>query len=178
MRYLLAMAVLSVPAILPAAPQLEPKPYFQRADAEAYRILVGRERRARTELCVTFSVRGKAGVDYTVELYLEVDNTGEKAELLRSMPLKLTGSTEKEQAIAERKFKIRTKSPGEAEVAGQPSLPYAVSARLWSFFLILKEGKQVVAATSSQFIPFHSKNLTTKECNRSRPGIAPKLAFG
>jgi hypothetical protein len=163
MRYVLAVAALSVPAFVPAAPQLKPEPYFQRADAEAYRILVGPERRARTELCVTFSVRGKAGVDYTVELYLEVDNTGEKAELLRSMPLKLTGSTEKVQATAEREFKIRTKSPGEADSAGQPSLPYAISARLWSFSLILKEGKHVVAATSSQFIQFHAKDVTTKE---------------
>lgn len=169
MRYLLVLVVLfaliamAVPLMAPAAPRLEPKPYFESANAEAYCVLIGPMNVGNTEMTVTYSVRGKKGSTYTVELYVEANSTGEKAEWLRQATVVLKGRLADEEGTATGEFKVRYRFPDEPESPTAPHLPYARSGSDWTTLLILKDGKHIVASSGPAHAPFVSKRLHVDE---------------
>jgi hypothetical protein len=163
LRYLHAIAALAIPVPLLAAPRLVPKPSFESAKAEVYPIYIGPMEIGKIELKASYSIRGKKGSKYVIELYLEVDSTGEKATMLRSTTVTLNGRPTDEEGTANGEFKVRSRLPDEAESSTHPDLPYPLSARLWSFFLVMREGNHVIACTASEFVPFIRKPIHVPE---------------
>jgi hypothetical protein len=168
MRNLLILTTLTVPAAVLSAPRPAPEIYFETADAEAYSILIGPQNVGDMEMKVSYAVRGKVGATYTVELYVEVDNTGEKAELLRSAPIRIPDKGDKGQ-VAKGQFKVRCRLAADPESPKEPYLPYATSERLWSYRLVLREGDEVVATSGPGFVPVVRRHVRVPE---GGPGAA------
>lgn len=162
MRSVLVLAALTLSAAVPAAPRLPPEPSVS-SEAEVYRALVGPAEIAKTEMRVTFAVHGKKGATYTVELYVEASGTGEKAEWVRTATVRPDGRPKDEQGTATGEFKLRSRSLDEAESAARPHLPNPSSSLNWSYLLLLKEGKQIVASFGPGYVPFVRKDVRVPE---------------
>ena len=102
-------------------------------------MLIGPENIANTEMKMSFAIRGKKGTTYTVELYVEAEGTGEKAEWLRSATLVPDGRAEGEEGTARDEFKLRSRFPDEPASATLPHLPFARSNYGWSILLVIRE---------------------------------------
>jgi hypothetical protein len=163
MKLLLANMAIFLPLVGPAAPRLPPKHCFTSSEAKAYPVLIGPKETGKIEMHVTFTIAGKRDSTYTVELYVEVDSTGERAKLLRSSTVKLAGPAESDEGCIRGEFKLRNQFPGETDSPKQPYLPHPLSERYWSYQLVLKNGKDVVAVSGFAFVPFHRKDVRVPE---------------
>jgi hypothetical protein len=163
MKNVIILAVFVLTAAAPGAPRLESKPHFTSTDGEAYRVLIGPTNLANTELKVTFAVQGRKGATYTVELYVEANSTGEKAEWLRTATVKLDGRPGDEEGRATGEFKARCRLPDQAESADRPHLPFARRAFGYSYILLIREGKQIVGSIGPTGAQFVDKDVHVRE---------------
>lgn len=163
MRYFVPLLVIALVGFAPAAPRLPTKAQFTASEGEGYGTLVGPDEVARTEMKVTFTVRGKRGKAYAVELYVEANGTGEKAEWLRTTTATPMGPSADEEGTVAGEFKVRTALIPGAKSPDSPYLPYARSAYGWSYLLVLKDGDQVVASFGPERAPFVRKEIRVPE---------------
>jgi hypothetical protein len=161
-RYVLPLAILSASVLLPAAPRLSPNPTIEVSTAEVYCALVGPRELAKTEMMVGFTVRGDSEETYTVELYIEPDNTGEKATWVRSMDVSLARPAAGGHCVANDEFKIRSRGPEEAESTAKPHLPHSHTSS-WTIVLVIKSKDKFIDRLGPSTIPFTPKRVRTPE---------------
>jgi hypothetical protein len=156
----LTLLISAVTTLILAAPRLAPKPEFVSHDGAGGNVateydgalldknFAGQVRRAvDVELVVNFAVRGPAGDKYTVELWVEANGTGEKARLISRQEVTLRAPEGAKGRFSPRcldRIKDRKRPPDDFL-----QQPYIGSG--WSYRLLLKRGKDVVADTGSHY---------------------------
>jgi hypothetical protein len=164
-KYVPLLTLGLVTSFVAAAPRLSPRHEFVSHDGAGGNVateydgalldkkFAGQVRRAvDVELVVNFAVRGPAGDNYTVELWVEANGTGEKARLISQQEVTLRAPEGAKEGQAKGRFsprcldriKDRKRSPDDFL-----QQPYIGSG--WSYRLLLKRGKDVVADTGSHY---------------------------
>jgi len=132
-----------------AAPRLPSKAEFLSATAEGRYVVV--ERTATEQFKVSFSVAGKKGTTYTVELHVEPYSTGERAILVQAATVATDSPLGAEAGMAYGSMSAGTRY---SRIKALAELPNVGKGYGWSYCLVLKEGDAEVARTSFVWVHY------------------------
>jgi hypothetical protein len=152
MRYLVAGTLLAVPTSLSAAPRLPPRAELTSVEAEGKYAVV--EGRACEQFTAKFEFQGKKATTYVIELYVEGNGTGERAVLVQTNSVTTSDSQEQPYVAATGTIVAGTLNSG---IAGPEPLPNVGKGKGWSFCLVIKEGKTVVANSGFSWVHYPGK---------------------
>jgi hypothetical protein len=108
---------------------------------------------------VEFKVWVAGGRTYSVDVYIEPENTGEKAVLLRSETIRVRGLRNGHLELVTGEFKVRTQFPDEAPSAERPHLPFARRERGWACLLGVRDQDKIIASYGPVLVQFTPRDV-------------------